>query len=515
MAGGNFVLRFWRGEVSLALSFWVVGPVVTALAFALPEGVGWVVRRNDFNPFAILAAIIAIWAIVVAAQVFLTVGIWRAATRRRALRLPGDRGDLRGWAAQAVLVAAGLNLARVLAQAALPELGEGAQMAFLDDPALPPYSIRLMRDGSEAEIAGGLKYGVARDAEALFGTAPNLKVVHLNSSGGRLGEAMKLARLVRLREVATYSAVSCVSACTVVYAAGRERYLRAGARLGFHRGIFAGTENAAEMRKLLLDAGIDPAFAERAVAQPAASIWYPTDAELTAGRVVTGIADPYRFAASGFGGEASLTVFEDGLRQTPALATLADSEPGLFEEIAGLYRQAYVAGWSVGRIEDEIRRTKISPLIARRLPLSDDGVLVDYARLLADQYAALGARDPAACHGFATRGGDSRTVALMGTELQAREVALTERVLRGKGERPAPSASAVTATTSDVFKALAAQFGAEAANLLANPATVQPAQYELFCRVVVARFRTIAALPPHQAGEVMSTLFAAGRRTTP
>src|SRR6185436_4384343 len=192
-------------------SFWVVGPVVIALAFALPEGVGWMVRRQDFDPVTILAAIVAIWAIVAAAQVFLTVGIWRAAAdRRRAQRRLGGRSDVWGWAAQAVLVVAGLNLARVLAQAALPELGEGAQMAFLDDPALPAYSIRLMRDGSEAEIAGGLKYGVARDAEALFGSAPNLKVVHLNSGGGRLGEAMKLARLVRTREVATYSAVSCV-----------------------------------------------------------------------------------------------------------------------------------------------------------------------------------------------------------------------------------------------------------------------------------------------------------------
>lgn len=515
MPQSNFLLRFWRGDVSLALSFWVVAPVVIALAFALPEGVGWLVRRQEFNPFTVLAAIVVIWAIVVLAQLFLTVGIWRAATGYRAQRMLKGRRDVWGWTAQAVLVVGGLNLARVLAQAAAPELGEGTRMAFLDDPALPPYSMRLMRDGTEAEISGGLKFGVARDAEALFATAPRLQVVHLNSTGGRVGEAIKLARLIRTRELTTYTAVSCVSACTVIFAAGRQRYLRAGARLGFHRGIFAGTENAEAMRKLLIAAGVAPAFAERAMAQPASSIWYPTEQELIDGRVVTGIVDSYRFAASGFGANASLMVFENALRETSALATLANSEPHLFEELAELYWQGYFAGWSVGRIEDEMRRTKISPFVSRRLPLSDDDVLIDYARLLADQYAALGARDPAACYGFATRGGDSRTVALMGPELQAREMALTERILRGKGQRPPPPSEMTATTNINVARALGAQFGPENANLLAEPAKVKPAQYELFCRLVVARFRAIAALPTRQAGDLMSTLFAGGTRPSP
>ena len=73
--------RFWRGGYSLALSFWVIAPLVVAAAFALPEAVGWAVRRQEFNPFLILAAIVAIWGIVVVAQVYLTVGLWRSAAR--------------------------------------------------------------------------------------------------------------------------------------------------------------------------------------------------------------------------------------------------------------------------------------------------------------------------------------------------------------------------------------------------------------------------------------------------
>jgi hypothetical protein len=475
----------------------VITPLVVAVAFALPEAVGWAVRRQEFNPILILAAIVAIWGIVVAAQVYLTVGLWRSAAGGRRW----------GLAARLLLLVLALNTARLFVQTAMPELSEGVGMALLDDPALPPYSMRLMRDGAEVEIAGGFKYGLARDAEALFATARNLRVVHLNSAGGRLGEATKLARLIRARGLATYSANVCASACAIAYAAGRERYLRAGARLGFHRGIFAGAENAEAMRKLLLAAGITPAFAGRAVAQPAESIWYPTIQELLAGKVITAVVDAYRFAASGLGDTASLPAVEAALRRTPGLAVLAESQPGLFEDMAELYLRRYVEGRSTGEIEDELRRTRIAPFLAHRLPQADDDILVDYARLLADQYAALNQRDPAACFRYVTQGGDAHMVALLGPDLQQRELAVTERVMRSHNRRSPPTADAVQAANGEVAKLLLKAFEAEAINLLVDPARVAPEQYSLFCRVASARLYAIAALPSHQAGELMSSLF--------
>jgi len=488
----------------------VIGPLVVALAFVLPEGVGWLVRGRDFNPFVIFAAIVAIWAIVLVSQVYLTVGIWRSASHQR-FHAFGLRG-LWGLAAQFVLVLAALNSTRLFVVTGVPELAEGVGMALLDDPSLPPYSVRLMRDGTEAEIAGGFKYGLAHEAEALFAAAPRLRVVHLNSAGGRLGEAVKIARLIAGRKLATYTSSTCASACALVYAAGRERYLRKGARLGFHRGIFAGSENAEAMKRLLLSTGIAPAFVDRAVAQPADSVWYPTDAELAEGRVVTAFVDSYRFAASGFGADATLLVFEDALRLTPALEALSESEPGLFDDIAELYLRRYFEGRSVGEIDDEVRHTKVSPFIAARLPQVDDGILVDYAHLLADQYAVLGARDAAACFTYVTKGGDARLVALMGPALQRRELALTERVLRSKSHRAAPSAEVIQAMNIAVYKQVAAAFDPQAAAMLSEPAKVQPAQYPLFCRVAVARLHAIASLPAHEAGDLMSSLFTGTRR---
>ncbi len=77
-------------------------------------------------------------------------------------------------------------------------------MAFEGDPDIPPYSMRLMRNNTEAEITGGFKHGLANEAARLFATAPGLKVVA--SQQRRVAgwaRAMELAKLIRARGLAT------------------------------------------------------------------------------------------------------------------------------------------------------------------------------------------------------------------------------------------------------------------------------------------------------------------------
>ena len=65
---------------------------------------------------------------------------------------------------------------------------------------------------------------------------PGVRVVHLDSPGGRVGEGKKLHALIRAHKLDTYVETSCQSACTLAFTAGRERILLKGATLGFHRG---------------------------------------------------------------------------------------------------------------------------------------------------------------------------------------------------------------------------------------------------------------------------------------
>ena len=291
-------------------------------------------RAQDFNPFIILAAIVSIWSIVVLAQLYLTVGVWRAAVEHRWDRIIAGRTGLWGVAAQLVLIVAALNLLRIFVQTAVPELTEGMRMAFLDDPALPPYSMRLMRDGTEAEIAGGFKYGLARDAEKLFASAPQLRVVHLNSAGGRIGEAIKLAR-ADPRPGARHLHVGRLHL-------GLHRRLRSRPRASSpgRRSARLPSRHLRRPREHRGDAQAPAGGRHRRILRR--SRRRPTgDLGLVSDRCGAGVGPrrvppsstptgmPPRASAT----DAPLAVFENALRQTP-LAVLETSEPPLFEEIA-------------------------------------------------------------------------------------------------------------------------------------------------------------------------------------
>src|SRR5262249_44697033 len=80
-----------------------------------------------------------------------------------------------------------------------PQEIEVSGMAFRNDPDVPDYSIRVMRDGTEAEIVGGFKFGLTEDFVKILSASRQISVVHLDSIGGRLGEGEKMFKLIRDR----------------------------------------------------------------------------------------------------------------------------------------------------------------------------------------------------------------------------------------------------------------------------------------------------------------------------
>ncbi|MBS0520520.1 MAG: hypothetical protein JSR90_17625 [Proteobacteria bacterium] len=508
------IRRFLRGDYSLAISYCAVGLMVYLAIGLLLAGVSFTMHRQPFNPYGVMAVEVAIWSAIIAGQVFQSLGVWRSAVRHRRLAAASGMIGLWGVAAQALVVLGGAALAYAFVTLGMPQLSEGWRMAFEGDPDIPPYAIRLMRGGREAEITGGFKFGLARDAARVFVHAPALEVVHLNSGGGRLGEAIELAKLIRARGLATYTSASCSSACTIAFVAGRERFLKSGARIGFHRAIFAGVERADEMRELLTAANVERSFVERAVAQPSLSIWYPTGQELAAANVAMAEVDSYRFAASGLGPSPSLGDFRAALRRLPTLAAVETADPRTFDDSAELYQQRYFEGVPDGRIADEIHARKLMPLLRARLASAPDELLIDYARLMADQFEALGARDPNACFDYATKPGSAAAAALP-VELRQRSEELAGQILRTKTARQTANPAELNAAVLALSQAMVAQYGADKVRLLVDPTKVGPEEHALFCKLSSAMFRTIAKLPPTQAGTQMSGIFSAMAQATP
>ncbi len=358
----NFLRRYWQGNVSLPVSYWVVGFLGNFLVLILIGLLQAALDNNEYDPKWIILSVAGSWFVAVSWSIFQLVGIWRSAIRYRSERRAQHKHGTWGVLAQVAVILGALSLVSSFVKVGAPQLLESWRIAFRDDPNIPAYTLRVMRNGTELEIAGGLKYGLASDFEKVLAASPQVRVVHLNSIGGRIGEAEKLARIISARGLTAYTSSECLSACTIAFAAGRERWLSEKARLGYHGGKFAGQEQPEAMTNALLRAGYDARFVSRAVSYPSTEMWYPTLDELKAAKVISGRSDAYRFAASGYGLKPGAEDIAEKLRSHSLFRAIEQVAPRVFRQMAEQFQRGYVQGLPEGQIFDQIRETYITPL---------------------------------------------------------------------------------------------------------------------------------------------------------
>jgi len=290
----NYLLRHWRGELSLPVSYWVNG---TALGAGL--GVAIVVlgyllnERGSEHPILWLVSMIVTWASIVLLRIWVTVGVWRSASHYRALGK-----SFWGGAAKVATALGVAYLAYSCLFVAAPQIA-GVYEIVAGDARLGPHQFRVLLNGQMLEFSGGITFGVAKELESFLNAMSDLKVVRLNSIGGRMNEAQKMADLIKARGLATFVKDSCVSACTVVFLGGKERGLFAGGgKLGFHqvsfRGMTAADRRTSIEREIarLQSFGLGRGFAERAMKTSPSGMWYPDNDELLREKVVTRLYTP-------------------------------------------------------------------------------------------------------------------------------------------------------------------------------------------------------------------------------
>ena len=209
----------------------------------------------------------------------------------RALRtVPAPRGCrlwlIRDVRATIVLLLGPLWLWTVLIDA--PQTGAYAKGAVR---SLPRSTWEIVYDAPRRTIRldGEFQAGIARDFIRVLDTAPDAETVELQSPGGWVGEAIRIAEEIERRELATHVVSQCSSACTLAYAGGVRRTLGAGGVLGFHAGSAAtgiGDGNR-EFNAYMLYRGIDPQFLLASNAVPPRDIWLPDLMTLRGAGIVT------------------------------------------------------------------------------------------------------------------------------------------------------------------------------------------------------------------------------------
>jgi len=286
----NYIRHHWRGELSLAVSFWV-NLVVIGVAIV---GAQLLIKRpfvdHPQNLFYATALCFVAFRIVI--YPWQAIGVLRSCERA----LSEYKNVIWIRSAQvitvlgiSVVIMDGIDLTRTLIKLNQPE----------EVPASlqKDYSLAL-RDSTTAQLQGSLDPGITQALRQFLEAHPGVTGIILNSDGGNVFEARGLASVIIDRGLSTYSSTRCYSSCTIAFAAGRKRILGSKAKLGFHRyklnTVLPVIDAENELKKDMLfykDRGIDAVFLEQIAHTPDTSIWVPEIEVLLRAGVVHAIGD--------------------------------------------------------------------------------------------------------------------------------------------------------------------------------------------------------------------------------
>lgn len=519
--GWNPIANHWRGAYSLGVAYWVVGTLATIVMFVVMVTVYAVLALNEYWPALMFWATAFMWLFVWTLTIWSYVGVWRSANRRiQARRAIGHRPFWAGIAKLTLVLGTFLSVVN-LGASVLPELAQTYQMAFKGDPILPDYSLRIMRDGSEIEITGGIKYGLTDDLLTVMKASRRIKTIHLNSDGGRVAEGLRLNKVIRDAGLNTYVSDKCASACTLAFAGGVERWIAEYAKLGFHASAAPGFSSAEGVdgdeiqSAVLVRSGFDKAFVDKALATPNADLWVPELAELQAAGVVTHVSDGSQFAISGQGGHATKEEFaERVVENRPLLALLETKYPDEFSEMIDAVFENYLDGGTVDDHKDEMNYHEYKAVI-RHIRSTSDAVMVELGRLFVDELALLREKNVSRCARFGTKGGAVYKIqSSFPSELMQRYRTIGQRLIKESGAPREDDADAVKRMLAQAMDRVQPAFTSEQ-RALVEENDPRGRDNEAYCRAVIALYRSILEAPEADAAAMLRAKMGPSQAATP
>lgn len=508
----HYFVRHWRGELPLPVAYWVntilpswlIGFVIEASSSSSYYSASFV-----RSPKVFCAAIILFWLAIYGASAWQLVGVWRSSGRRlnAVPRHPG-----RGWAfiAMAAVCVGWLYLLVISITAAGPQVWELGQLLIGYDK-FGPYNVRVLHHGTELEIAGALSIGVSDEVERQLLTHPNVQVVHLNSIGGRIGEGHRLRDIIGERHLVTYSSKGCQSACTLAFLAGRERYLRRGVKLGFHRGHFPGVEDidadswVDEDRKNWKALGIPTTFTNRALSTPNKDMWMPEEEELLAAHVVTALTRGEHFTPTYLTFENTpIKDIEDRLAGNAFYRALKERDNASYQSLILLQRD-----FSVGEATEaeifEANKHIAANAMNRYLPSAGDQETINLVNSVIELTRYIAQSSTEACYAYLFAGTTAGITIPDKFEKQIM-VTLAEVIKSARNEKPVMSSQEAELPLSQLMATLSSRFpnDIEVLNEMDNPNVDRGKA----CRMTLAMYDEALKMPPSQAGPLLRYLFS-------
>jgi hypothetical protein len=415
------------------------------------------------------------------------------------------------WAvlAQIAVVLGWLQAGVSAANNAAPQILAFSQILFGKDP-LGDYQIRILRNASELEILGDIGFGLVDEVKKTLDAHPTVRLVHLNSQGGRIGEARRLADLIESRSLSTYTSSGCSSACTVAFIAGKERLIATDANLGFHEYYFPGVDHDEMRRQQERDKrffqakGVTANFVTEMFLKPYTEVWNPNHDELLRARVITRYPEEDEVGLSGIKPSDSAKI-EEFLAKKPVYVALRSREPETYERIVTELRSGFQRGMSLTEV-----RVKTMPLVVevyrKRLPYASDDVLRSAVKLLLDEMDSLYQKDPELCYQFLYPEHDKPIAWQHLKEFNDREIALMTAVITSGRARKLPAEKAIEQPLLKVLARLRNRYGDQVKLIFEpNGPGVDKAKV---CVLTYAFFEEVQTLPDKDEIATLAYMFS-------
>ena len=220
----EYVRTHWRGEQSLARSYWInnlLFSMLIIISFKFAEDP--ISKLNAKTILTILFVYVVCLAIITVWQI---VGIWRSATNH------SIKTGRWFWAraAKVMVVIGGLG-----ATANLSTLGKDllSGLVALNEPRLANHTIERLGD-TDLIFTGAINSESVSELVVAL-EDPAITILRINSHGGLLNPAITLARLIRRRELMVMAEIQCVSACVILLAGSPNAAIVPGSEVSFHR----------------------------------------------------------------------------------------------------------------------------------------------------------------------------------------------------------------------------------------------------------------------------------------
>lgn len=495
----NYLLRHWRGELTLPVSYWLNGSLILTGATLFSSAILAAMGNASLQSIAIASILQHVFALSL--WVWSSVGIWRSAGKH------ATRGGSRGWAIAARIVVVLGTIATVsrLFGSVVPQLHELGLIASGQDP-LGVIQVSASPDGKAIILQGTLGEGSAAVAIKAMDAAPGAKILVLNSNGGRLREARFLMEAVGERHLNTYVENRCVSACTYIFLAGQDRAATPNAQIGFHQPSFAGGDPQSQkfatdaMTAVYRKAGLPEDFVRHIARTPAESMWYPSRDEMIAANVLTRVSlgGEGGYALAGLKTRAELLLT---LKEMPMLQAYDRRFPGILNEMADKAWAVKTAGGTDKDIQNATRAVA-SQTIPRLLQSADDTILLDFGKLMLDELSAARDVSDEACARLLN--GKLDITATLPADVIAQEKSFLMKALSAppgtQAGRP------VSAEARQVLAGAASRLTPEQLEVMSN-IEAHKDQATAYCDAVQSLNRSVMSLPPAQRALALQAMY--------